>query len=85
MQWLMFALIPGAMLAMMLLAALILRTRKSKAIAFMVIQLIGVTAVLVAAHLADDSRPNELFAQIVSSCVFGTLVGGYFFSSLRRQ
>lgn len=85
MQWLMFAAIPGAMFAMMQIAALLLKARKQKSVAFMVIQLIGVVAILVAAHLADDARRSEFLAQILSSCLLGTLVGGYFFGSLRRR
>lgn len=85
MQWLLFAAIPGAMLVLMAIATRIFRTPRQKAIALMVIQLCGVVAVLAAAHLADDKRSNAFLAQILLSCILGTLVGGYFFASLPKR
>jgi formate/nitrite transporter FocA (FNT family) len=69
----------------MYIAKRVLETPKQRAVALMIIQLGGVVAVLAAAHFADDKRSNEFFAQILLSCVLGTLVGGYFFASLPKR
>jgi hypothetical protein len=85
MQWLVFAAIPGMMFILMYFARRVLTAPKQKVLAFGFIQLSGVVAVLVALYRGDDTRPNELLAQFVLSCVLGTLVGGYFFGLFAKR